>query len=260
MDRPLTILLVEDDPEDCEMFVRYIDSLTDVQLVAVTNSAEKAIEEARDYLPDAVILDLELHKGSGNGIAFLSAINKTRSSHTPYVLVTTNNISSTTHEQVRLLGADFIMVKSQLDYSAETAVEFLRSLKRILHSPRKKNHGVEQRELSPNEKKKRLLARVSAEIDMIGISPKALGRRYLVDSIMLLADGEEKHISTLAHKYGKSTLSIERAMQNAIGRAWMSGDIDDLHRLYTARITSDKGVPTLTEFVCYYANKLKSEY
>ena len=59
-------------------------------------------------------------------------------------------------------------------------------------------------------------------------------------------------------KYGKTDSSVERAMQNAINRAWRNSDIDELLTHYKAKISSDKGVPTLTEFIHYYANKIKS--
>ena len=49
-------------------------------------------------------------------------------------------------------------------------------------------------------------------------------------------------------------------MQNAINRAWKTTDIDDLLRYYEARINSERGVPTSTEFIYYYANKIRAEY
>ena len=52
----------------------------------------------------------------------------------------------------------------------------------------------------------------------------------------------------------------ERAMQNAIHRAWKKADIEDLLKHYTAKVNSEKGCPTITEFICYYANKLKYEF
>ena len=262
MDKSLTVLLVEDDPEECRSFVQYVESTDDVQLVGVVNNADKALEYVKDFLPDAIILDLELHKGGGNGISFLVALGKEQSRVSPYILVSTNNISRTTHEQVRQLGADFIMTKSQSDYSAENVIEFLRSLKRIIHDSQKKQQASSKAPniMSPNEIKKRLTSRIATEIDLIGISPKVIGRGYLIDHIMLLIEGQPDPVVIIAEKHGKTDVSVERAMQNAINHAWRSGDIDDLQRLYTARIVSGKGVPTLNEFVYYYSNKIKAEY
>ena len=74
MKQSLTVLLVEDDRDECDMFVRLIDSLEDICLVGVTNSGVKALEYTKDYLPDVVIMDLELLTGYGNGILVLEMV------------------------------------------------------------------------------------------------------------------------------------------------------------------------------------------
>ena len=69
----------------------------------------------------------------------------------------------------------------------------------------------------------------------------------------------QKLSTIIGDKYQKTEASVERAMQNAINRAWKQTDIDELSRYYTARIHSDKGVPTITDFIYYYAAKLNNE-
>jgi len=261
LEKQLTVLLVEDDQEECMTFTGLIDSMEDISLIGVTNNDTKALEYVKDHLPDVVILDLELHKGKGTGIAFLEELNKMQMKSPPYILVTTHNISRVTHERVRQEGADFIMVKSQEDYSASNAIEFLRSLKKtIQESRRKKQIGNGSNEASPHDLRKRQEVRVITEIDLIGISPKALGRSYLIDAIMYRIEGQPGQISIIADKNKKTEASVERAMQNAINRAWSTMHPDDLLTHYTSRIHSEKGVPTVTEFICHYANKMKVEY
>jgi hypothetical protein len=87
-----------------------------------------------------------------------------------------------------------------------------------------------------------------------------LGRSYLIDAIIHRAEGQQSQVAAIAKKYSKTEASVERAMQNAINKAWSTMQPEDLLLHYTARIHSEKGVPTVTEFVCYYANKLKIEY
>ena len=261
MDKTLDILLIEDDQDECKAFMRVTDPIDDVRLIGVTNNENKALEYTKDHLPDAIILDLELHNGSGSGISFLSSLNKMRLKFVPYILVTTHNISRITHKQARQLGADYIMVKSQEDYSVKNVIDFLRSLKNILHDSRQKlmDKGYLTDD-TPDIIKKRLETRVTTEIDLIGISPKAIGRSYLIDAIILKTEGQSHQIAEIARKYSKTDASVERAMQNAINKAWSTMQPDDLIQHYTARIRSDKGVPTLMEFIYHYANKLKSEY
>jgi response regulator of citrate/malate metabolism len=260
MVKTLSVLLIEDDPQECDALARYMELTDDIRLVKATNNADLAIEYVRDYQPDTIILDLELHKGGGNGILFLTALNKEQLAIRPYILVTTNNISHMTHQQVRRLGADFVMVKSQEDYSAESVIGFLRAVKESIFDMHKKRQGFAEVDiLSPAEIHGRLVTQVSTEIDLIGISPKAVGRKYLIDAVILLAEEREQNmLSTIAQKYNKSDASVERAMQNAINRAWRMGDIEELQTRYTARINPEKGVPTLTEFIYHYANSLKT--
>jgi DNA-binding NarL/FixJ family response regulator len=259
MEKPLTILLVEDEPAECQQMIEYIESKSDVQLVGVTNNIDKAMEHALDAEPDAIILDLELHKGCGDGLTFLEELRAKSTGYPAYVLITTNNISTVTHNSARKLGADFIMVKSQEDYSAKRVIEFLYSLKGILHSS-KKTATAPGGSDTPEQRQRRINRRIMAELDLIGIPPNVLGRRYLIDRITLLVDGKSAGFSAaVSEKYAKSVASVERAMQNAIEKAWKTAHIDDLVRHYTARIHSAKGVPTMSEFIYHYAEKIRNE-
>jgi len=261
VEKLLTVLLVEDDQEECDEFTQHVESIEELRLIGVTNNETEALEHVKDHLPDAIILDLELHKGSGDGISFLETLGTMRLSPSPYILVTTHNISHITHSRVRHLGADFIMVKSQEDYSVEKVLEFLMSHKQLIHDLRKKMQGRHGSvEITPADKRKRLEVRVAAEIDNIGISPRVDGRMYLIEAIILRISGESDFIADIAKKHKKTYAGVQRAMQNAINRAWSIMHPDDLMKYYTARVNSDKGVPTNMEFIYYYANKLKDEY
>jgi len=261
MEQPLTVLLVEGDQEECNMFERLIDSIEDICLVGVTNNNNRALEYTKDHLPDAVILDLELHKGCGNGIAFLEALNEMRTGTVPYILVTTHNVSQITHERARQLGADFIMVKSQEDYSVRYVIDFIRSLKKNILSLRYKPRNINgMSEEAPYVLRKRQTQRVAVEMDRIGISPKAIGREYLIEAIMQKISGRSGQIASVAGKFKKTAASVERAMQNAINKAWSTSNPEDLAVYYTSRINPDRGVPTLMEFISHFSNKIKAEY
>lgn len=259
MKQELNILLVEDDLDTCKKFKEYVDLTPDIELIEITNNSYRAVELTKECLPDAIILDLELNEGSGNGLLFLQDLKNASLSFKPYILITTNNSSSTTYEFARQLGADFIMSKHQRDYSEKNVVEFLRMMKEGILG-RHSNQPSDSHSDPPAEPSQKLLQRlITTELDAIGISPKALGYSYLTDAIILVIKGKPHGIcSNLAVKYKKTDFSIERAMQNAINKAWRTTDIDDLLVHYTAKISSEKGVPTLTEFIHYYAKKIKN--
>lgn len=260
MEKKLSVLLVEDDEKECNLIAQYIDELDDVSLVGTTDNSEQGIEYVKDFLPEAIILDLELHQGGGDGLTFLKELRYLNLRVKPYVLVTTNNSSMVTYQCARRLGADFIMAKQQADYSAKNVVEFLRMMKETIQAKaaRESPHGTTE---SPEQKTKRIIRRISLELDHVGISPKAVGYQYLIDAIQLVIKKPSTNLcSIIGAKYGKTDSSVERAMQNAINRAWHTADINDLLQYYTARVNSEKGVPTITEFIFYYANKIKNEY
>lgn len=260
MNRKLNIILIEDDTLACKHFAEYVDVTEDVSIITVTNNSYHALELIEEYLPDAIILDLELNQGKGNGLQFLQDLARLSLPFKPYILITTNNSSTVTYDYARQLGADFIMSKHQEDYSERTAIDFLKMLKDIIQKNISTQHPNYEITESATQREKRLTRLINIELDCIGISPRVIGYKYLTDAIFLVLNEQTNSFcTTIGQKYSKTNASVERAMQNAINSAWRSNDIDELLKHYTARISSEKGVPTLTEFVYYYANKIKND-
>lgn len=261
MKKPLSVLLVEDDSYVCKQIINIIDNSDDMLLVGVTGDSDKALEYIRDYLPDTVILDLELHKGSGSGLDVLNGLKNDYSTIRPYILVTTNNSSIITYEIARQLGADYIMSKHQDNYSEKAVIDFLRLVAPAIKD-RKSNSTISMDiNEAPAYYEKRVTRRIISELNLIGVNQKSVGYKYLVDAIFITIKEPTQNICCIiANKYNKTESSVERAMQNAINRAWATSSIDDLLNNYTAKISSAKGTPTLTEFIFYYANKIKNEY
>lgn len=259
MNRELNIMLIEDDSTVCKRFAEYVDITADVSIIAVTNNSYRALELIKECVPDAIILDLELNQGKGNGLLFLQELKNLTIPFKPFILITTNNSSSITYDYARQLGADFIMSKHQEDYSEQSAIDFLKMMKDIIQNNIQNSHPEYAQSESASQREKRLKRLISIELDLVGISPKAIGYKYLTTAILLVIDEHPNNLcTTIGKKYGKTDASVERAMQNAINSAWRLNDIDELLKYYTARINPEKGVPTLTEFVYFYANKIKN--
>lgn len=257
MNTILSILIIEDDKHACDELSQCISKYDDLKVVAICNNSQEAVEKARFLLPNIIILDLELHQGGGNGLMFLDSLLANPLSIDPFILVTTNNMSAVMLEQARAMGADFTLTKYEQGYSAQYVIDNIRMLRNAII---RKNNTKHLLTISPAEEEQLIRSRIQREMDLIGIKAKAKGYNYLVDSIFLVITEDESHLSkVLSEKYKKSNTSIERAMQNAIKQAWTTNDIDDLLKYYTARIRSDKGYPTMMEFIYYYANKVKMD-
>lgn len=255
------ILIVEDDSSVCKNFVDIIDDTDGFKLAGVTNNSVRALEIIKDCLPDAVILDLELHNGLGNGLTLLQELSTIQLPKFPYILVTTNNTSVITYQTARHFGADFIMSKHQENYSENSVIEFLKMMQPVITISRTQFDNTKKTPETPAEQNKRITRRIMSELNLIGINTKSVGYKYLIDAIMIIMDAPTPNIcNIIAKKYGKTESSVERAIQNAINRAWNTSPLKDLQLYYTAHISSAKGVPTVTEFIYYYANKIKNEY
>lgn len=257
----LTILLVEDEPEICQTYAAYAEQMEDISLIGETADATEAVKMIQDNLPDVIILDLELPKGRGSGLDLLRDLQDTPLAVEPYIVVVTNNINDVTREYARSLGVGFIISKYQAGYSEKYVLDFLRPMKDMIQSTSHVRLTPEGTPETPAQRKNRMTKRIHAELDRIGINPKSLGYKYLTDGILIVIESETTYLcDKISKRYGKSAASVERAMQGAINKAWQTTDIDELLTLYTSRISSYKGVPTLTEFVYHYARKLRDEY
>lgn len=252
METPLSVLLVEDDPDTCRDFSYCFSQREDACLVGVTASSTHALQLTQELQPDAVVLALELLGGNGNGLLYLDGLAALDIPCRPFILITTNNSSAITYEHARRNGADFIFFKQQSDYSPHMVVDFLCMMKETIQE--RSNIIGNTGESSPQQ----LNNRICRELDTVGINPKSIGYRYLVDGIRLVTQRTVSNLcGEIAAQYDKTAASVMRAMQNAINRSWRTNNVEELARYYTAHIRPERGVPTVTEFVYFYANKLK---
>ena len=96
-------------------------------------------------------------------------------------------------------------------------------------------------------------------MNIVVIIPKFSGFKYVSYSLVLIEQDKNDHIYKLvAKKNGKADTTVARAMQNAINRAWNTTPPEILQKYYKATIKSDRGVPTITEFIYYYSHKIQT--
>ena len=258
---PLTILIVEDDPMACRAYREYADRLEDVALVGVTGEADKALELIKDHLPQAIILDLELQQGGGSGLDVLRGIQVMTLGVKPFVLVATINTDDVIQKAARRAGASYIISKEQSDYSERMCLDFLRSLSGDIQSRYHSGMAGTTDTDTPVRARERIISRIHTELSNVGIRNRVLGYKYLTDAILLTIDDPgQSVIEIISRQYGKAPINVFHAMQRAIDHAWHTTNIDTLLEHYKAAISSEKGVPTVTELVFYYADLIRPAY
>lgn len=254
----MNVLLIEDDEIECAMYKELIESKDNIKLVAITNSSSKAIKYVNNYKPDGIILDLELNNGEGSGFDFIENLKKQKLDKYPKIVVTTNIYSDSVYNFLHKNKIDFIFYKNQVTYSRENVLNTLLLLKAY----EKPNQMIDFKLDGDESENDKLADLINKELDLIGVGTHLKGRKYLYDAIYFIVqnDGKDENISViqfLVGKYKRSNSTISRAMQNAILHAWRISSLEDLSELYTARINYETGVPTPTEFIYYYAGKIK---
>ena len=258
----MRLLLIEDDKREWEKFKNIAHKRTDIEFVGMTDSADEGLSLVKRKMPDGIILDLELNEGKGSGFTFLEEIKKLKLDIYPKIVVTTNVYSDSVYDYLHECKVDFIFYKKQDTYSVEGVINTLALLSSYKNKP--KNDAKDESSSDDEDTTKIMSEKVNKELDLIGISTRLQGRKYLYDAIMYLLskESENEKISInqyLVSKYKRVSSTISRAMQNAIIHAWRVTAPDDLENYYTAKVSYETGIPTPVELIYYYVDKIKKE-
>ena len=258
MKKPMKILIIEDDVNDCNNFINSIKKRDDFELVDVTDSDVDALKYVRIKHPEGIILDLELNNsksGNTNSLEFLSNLKKLNLNYEPIVIVTTHVHSKRTYEILHREGVDLILYKDHPKYSCDNVLKNFLMYRNISSDNESKTIGEE---IEENENK--ISDLINHELDLIGVTSKLKGRKYIHDAILYLIGNENSNtnvIQYLTKIHKKSGNTITNGIQNAIIHAWRVSAIEDLETYYTAKVNYETGVPTPMEFIYYYVDKIK---
>lgn len=259
--KPMSLLLIEDDEMECKKYRAYVETLNNVKLIGVTNSSDTGLEYLKTHNPEAIIVDIELHNGQGSGLEFIENAKKFMNDFRPIIVITTNASSTILYDNLHDEGVDLIFYKKQKDYSPKLVISTLLSLRKTLYKFNTSNKDSEIFIETQAQKEEKISNKINLELDLVGISSHLKGRKYIHDAIMYLIqhkddNSDESAFNYLANIHKKSASSISRVMQTAINYAWRTSATEDLEVYYTAKINYNTGVPTPTEFIYYYKQKI----
>ena len=254
---PMTLLLIEDDAAECKKFADCANNGTDITFVGMTGSSDEGVQFLKDYTPEGVILDLFLHDGKGSGLQFLADLTKEYLEPRPIIVVTTHIPPNLVYTQALNAGVDFIHFKGQSDYTPEMVINTMLFLRKSRPAARRAGQPSE----TPEERNSRILKIIDIELNLIGVRTRYKGRAYLRDAIFLLltkSKSDSKAVLVqVAERNNLNYSSVFRAVETAIKNAWNSSCIDDLQTYYTACITTGTGIPPPTDFIHFYADKIR---
>jgi DNA-binding NarL/FixJ family response regulator len=259
MDR-LKVLLAENDTTDRDEIMDYAATLNDIEIVGVTDTPTATVEAVRDLSPEALLLDLGLKHADDLAITTLREMRSLRLKFVPYIIIPTYQMSDYVQDAARKCGADYIYPKyQQTDDWQKGVVDMARALDTIA---RQKWESTGSNWKTEAERTKELNERIADELDKVNISRRNMdARELLTEAILLSMEAPQPYLYlTLSEKHNRTEAETVTIMEKAIRRAWRSlnVDIDALLENYRGRVSSYTGVPAVTHFITYYANKLKS--
>ena len=114
--RNVRVMVVEDEPDVRDEYRRMIKERSLMQIVAETDSQEEALHILEMTPVDAIILDLELSRGSG--ILLLEKMQML-SIEKPFIAVVTNVVSKVIYDTIRSMGVDYICAKGDENFSLD---------------------------------------------------------------------------------------------------------------------------------------------
>ena len=255
-DKPMKIIVIEDDLEECNKIVECSKQRKDIELVGITDSDIDAIKLVKAKNVEGVMLDLELNNsknGNTDSFGFLDSIKNIRNK--PIVIVTTHVNSPRTYDLLHRNGVELILYKDHPGYSPNQAFNKLISLRKIVEPV---IENTVENEMKSHED--RISECINNELDLIGITQNLKGRQYIHDAIMFLIQNEgsdESLTQYLSKIYKKSSSTITNGIQNAIIHGWRVSAIEDLEKYYTAKVNYQTGLPTPMELIYYYVSKIK---
>lgn len=258
--KPMKILIIEDDINDCNAFKIAEKNRDDIEIVAITDSDTEGLKLVKSKHPEGIVLDLELNNsmaGSIDSLEFIVDLKKLNLNYEPIIIVTTHVNSKRTYEILHRNGVDWILYKDNPKYSSDHVLNHFINLRDV--STEYKPTSLEEVLLNEED---RISSIINDELELIGVTSKLKGREYIHDAILYLIQDDSNKINVIQYlvkKYKKSSTTITNGIQNAIIHAWRITPPDDLVKYYTARINLDTGIPTPMEFIYYYVNKIRKE-
>jgi len=246
----IRLLMVEDEKEVRDKYKDALKNHPMIQLAAETENAEEAICVLKDRTIDAIILDLELQKGSG--ILLLEKMQG-MDIDKPFIAVVTNIISKAVYDSIRSMGVDYICAKTNDDFLHVpfSVIEISAPYRRV------PEEAAEIASKNNTRTKINVISRSSSfELHRMGFPEKLYGTQYILDCLIYLSLNNKQTTSLtnelypyIASKYDTNTSNVERSIRIAIEKVWTEQPIEKLDSLYPYKWNKKTGRPTNAEFL-----------
>ena len=241
-------LLIADTDETYRQTLRGVfEGKRDFIVSGDTGDGEELVRMARQYEPDAIIMDVVLV--GLDGLAVLEELG--RLERRPRIVMLSNFTRGGVADMAAERGADYFMTKPCSENALYQRVQQLIGMDVVAQEvPRRVS----------------LESRVTAIIHDVGVPAHIKGYQYLREAILIAVDDMDVINAVtkvlypaVAKKFGTTSSRVERAIRHAIEVAWDRGDLETLQKYFGYTVNGAKGKPTNSEFIALIADRLTLE-
>ena len=239
-------LLIADTDETYRQTLRGVfENKRDFIVSGDTGDGEELVRMARQYEPDAIVMDVVLC--GLDGLAVLEELS--RLERRPRIVMLSNFTRGGVADMAAERGADYFMTKPCNENTLYQRVQQLIGMDVVTQEvPRRVS----------------LESRVTAIIHDVGVPAHIKGYQYLREAILIAVDDMDVINAVtkvlypaVAKKFGTTSSRVERAIRHAIEVAWDRGDLETLQKYFGYTVNGAKGKPTNSEFIAMIADRLK---
>jgi len=269
MQRPIRVLLADDNREFVEVVKEFIERQEDMTLVGVAYHGNEALELISREEPHVVLLDIIMPHLDGLGV--LEKLQN--SSKRPKIIILTAFGQEAMTQRAVNLGADYYILKPfDLDTLGKRIRQLQDDFSDSFNGVQQANAGTNWKNMANAQFSNGILppttknheVEVTRMIHQMGVPAHVKGYQYLRDAIVsvvldvtLLGAVTKELYPMIAVKYQTTPSRVERAIRHAIELAWDRGNVDFMNRFFGYTINVDRGKPTNSEFVAMVADKLR---
>ena len=258
------ILIVDDNKEFVKLLTIYINSQSDMEVVASAYDGKNAVELIKEKNPDVLLLDVIMPEK--DGLAVLEDMVKENNMSKPTTIVMSAIGQEKVTQKAIALGATYYVVKP---FDMETLVDRLRDLLESNSGYEGSGFNMCYSKTTLNNSSKPttpMEVRVTNIIHDVGVPAHIKGYQYIREAIILAIKDEEvinaitkTLYPTLASMFNTTPSRVERAIRHAIEVAWNRGQIEMHDKIFGYTVNSNKGKPTNSEFIAMIADRLRLE-
>jgi len=271
MQRPIRVLLADDNREFVEIVKEFIERQEDMTLVGVAYHGNEALELISREKPHVVLLDIIMPHLDGFGV-----LEKLENSpQRPKIIILSAFGQESMTQRAVNLGANYYILKPfDLDTLGKRIRQLQDDFPDSFNGVQQANVGTNGLDMSNAQFTNGILppttknyeVEVTRMIHQMGVPAHVKGYQYLRDAIVnvildvsLLGAVTKELYPMIAVKYQTTPSRVERAIRHAIELAWDRGNVEFMNHYFGYTINVDRGKPTNSEFVAMVADKLRMQ-